>query len=421
MKEDILEQNISVQEVVCPDCNGTHLIKRGIRNGSQRFKCSECNRWFFVPLDELVEGSLAMKNDIEIINENVRLAKQKQRFQDSNRIERKSFREFARVDNALIEYSKNIIDLLEGLHLEKFTKKHKIGKRSGVGVLHITDAHFNELVDLPENSYDFNVASKRLKKFVDESKKYFNTHKIDKVLVAMTGDLLNSDRRLDELLNQSTNRAKASLLASFLLEQVLIDLNRDYDVSVACVSGNESRIKEDWDYSEVLVSDNYDFSIFNILRIMFRKADGINFVIGDPGELLIDVNEQKWVLIHGNSLSKNTEKEVQGIFGKYAAQGILLDFVIFGHLHHFEGGDFFARGASIVGSNAYSNKGLNLASRASQNIYIVFNKKDRHIINIDLQDVSGVTGYDIKEQLVSYNTKSASKVSKPRTIFKVVI
>ena len=51
--------------------------------------------------------------DKDIIEYNIRLAKQKQKFQDLNRIERKSFREDSRQENALVEYNTEIIKLLK--------------------------------------------------------------------------------------------------------------------------------------------------------------------------------------------------------------------------------------------------------------------------------------------------------------------
>ena len=53
------------------------------------------------------------KADMELIEENVRLAKQKQKAQDKNRIETKSFREYARIENALEEYTKALVTQLK--------------------------------------------------------------------------------------------------------------------------------------------------------------------------------------------------------------------------------------------------------------------------------------------------------------------
>ena len=75
---------------------------------------------------------------------------------------------------------------------------------------------------------------------------YFKSRSITNVLLVQSGDLLNSDRRLDELLSMATNRAKATFLAVAIVQQVILDLNEHFNVSVASVTGNESRVKDNW-------------------------------------------------------------------------------------------------------------------------------------------------------------------------------
>ena len=88
--------------------------------------------------------------DLELLRENVRYRKEKQKAQDVTRIERKGFREHARIENAVEEYSKELKKLFEKNRLHKLTKSHKISKRA-VGVIQFSDVHFNELVELQNN------------------------------------------------------------------------------------------------------------------------------------------------------------------------------------------------------------------------------------------------------------------------------
>ena len=145
---------------VCPQCRSPKSKKFGYtETGVQRFKCSDCDKYY--------NENTSLEVDEELILDNTRLAKQKQKLQDVNRIERKSFREHARLENALEEYGKALSDLAE-LHAAKLTKinlpeiKNKNTDR--IGVIHITDWHANELIELPHNRYDFTVLSKRAQK-----------------------------------------------------------------------------------------------------------------------------------------------------------------------------------------------------------------------------------------------------------------
>lgn len=365
--------------------------------------------------------------DIEIITENVKLAKQRQKFMDSNRIERRSFRDFARIDNALEEYSKELAKILDKYDLSQYTTVHQenksTNKRKAVGIVHLTDLHANELVDLNINKYDFKIASRRCRKFINKAKEYFTNFDINNVLFAMTGDLTNSDIRLDQLLNEATNRSKATFLTVQIIQQMLIDLNQNYNVSVACVSGNEPRVKPNIAYSDISITDNYDFMVNSVLKYVFRKSEGISFIDNESyAEQVVNIGGQHILLMHGEQIkSSNVEHAIQQIRGKYSARGVIIDFIIYGHLHSCRVGNSYARGGSVVGSNAYSESELQLASRASQNIHIIYSKNERDSIVIDLQDTDDVVGYSIEEELEAYNAKSLEKTRKKKTILEIVI
>ena len=396
----------------CQNCRSTRLSKNGFgHNDTQHHVCKDCG-WTGVVLSV----------DEELVIENVKLAKQKQKFADTNRIERKSFREHARLENALAEYSEEILKLLKRYKFSSVVPKHTSSKVDSAGIFHIADLHLNELVDLPFNKYNFEIASKRLQMNVDIAKKMFNAWGIKKVLVAMTGDLLNSDRRLDELLNQATNRSQASFLAVDLLKSVLLDLSQDFTLSVASVSGNESRMKDEPGWSKILLTDNYDFTIFNFLNMLLLDTP-IVFYQGDPAEQVVRIAGKNILLIHGEqrTLLSNVERGVIQLCGKHASKGETIDFVIFGHLHYARIGDHFARSSSMVGANAYSDIGLQLVSKASQNIHIITEAGQLHSMKIDLQNADAYPGYKFSKVLEAYNPKSASKVQHRRTIMEIVI
>jgi len=354
--------------------------------------------------------------DKDIVEYNIRLAKQKQKFQDLNRIERKSFREGTRQENALAEYNTEIIKLLKRESLKTKLSKKKHNTEAAI-VVQIADTHFNELVELESNKYDFDIASKRLQKYAYKVKEYVKFHKANKVLIAITGDLINSDRRLDELMAASTNRAMATFLGVHLLKHFILDINEIAEVQVCCVTGNESRVNQELGWVNLVSSDNYDFTIFEMLRLLLPD---INFLRGDALELVVEINGKNMLVIHGHQLGKMDSNQVGKVISKYSARGVIIDFIICGHLHETMIRDNIARSASLVGSNAYSENALNLSGTAAQNIYC-FTDDGRHDIRIDLQETNGWDGYDIKEELFAYNAKSAQKTHKKETIFKIII
>ena len=353
--------------------------------------------------------------DKEIIQHNILLQKRSQKQADLNRIKNKAFREHSRLENALVEYNKSLIDLLKAESLKTTIKQHTSKGKQAI-IVQIADTHFNELVDLKNNKYDFEVASKRLQKFAHHIKEYAKFYNVSEIFVAITGDLLNSDRRLDEKLAMSTNRAKATFLGVHLLKHFILDLNSVANISVGCVSGNESRAYE-LGWVDLVCSDNYDFTIFEILRMLLPD---INFITSGGLELVVEVNGHNCLLIHGHQLKNMQSDKIAKVMSKYARNGIILDFMMCGHLHETKITDLFARSSSLVGANAYSENALLLSSRAAQNIYIM-KDKERHDIRIDLQHTKGFNGYPINKELSSYNAKSLDKSLKKQTVFKIVI
>ena len=353
--------------------------------------------------------------DKDIIEYNVRLSKKQQKYQDLNRIKNKAFREHSRIENALVVYNDELIKLLKSEGLKTPIKHHKVINKQAM-IVQIADTHFNELVDLKNNKYDFEIASKRLQKFAHYIKEYTKFYNVKEIFIAITGDLINSDRRLDEKLSMSTNRAKATFLGVHLLKYFILDLNTVANISVGCVSGNESRAYE-MGWIDMVATDNYDFTIFEMLRLILPK---IKFVTSGSLELVIEVNNHIILLLHGHQLGNMKSDKIAKVMSKYARGGVILDFIICGHLHSTEITDNFARSSSLVGANAYSENSLLVSSRAAQNIYIM-KDKERHDIRIDLQNTKGFNGYPINKELSSYNAKSLDKTLKKQTIFKIVI
>jgi predicted phosphodiesterase len=365
---------------------------------------------------------LSETKDKEIISANVRFKGETQKLKDVSRVKDKVFREHIRIENAILVANEEIKRILGKYNLSKITRVHDVKGQNAVAIVHLSDLHLNELVYIDGNTFDFDVASRKLKQFATRCKSYLLPLKIKNILIANTGDILNSDRRLDEYLSQASNRMNATMLAVYLLEQFIVDLNQEFNVKIAQVVGNESRAKDEPGYNEVVASDNYDYMIFNILRHSLRSAKGIHFILGNPQELVISVAGQNVLMLHGQQLRANIESSIQQIRGKYAENGKVIDFIIFGDIHSTRIGDTYARSSSLVGGNAYSFSGLQLASRSAQNIYILYGNGNRDCIKVDLQNIDEKTvGYKIIDELKAYNAKSAGKLHPNATIVEIVI
>ena len=376
-------------------------------------------------LNDRINRKLA---DTEIVATNVRLKKQKQKLQDTNRIERKSFREQARYENAIEEYAKALLE--ENREYGKFLKTLNISRlrptkqKRGVGIIQLTDLHANELINLPHNKFDFEVLSKRMKLYAYKCVKRILSDNVEKVALIITGDLLNSDRRLDEMLNQATNRSKASLLMQHLLIQFILEIRNETGLAITIVSvlGNESRVGKELPFSNEGLSDNYDFNIVGSVKqqLEFARISGINFGSIDKVEQVVNIDGKNWLVAH--DLSKYTDKQEksQQTIGRYSLQGTKIDFMLGGHIHATRVMGNSARSSSMTGSNSYNEVALNLAGKAQHNYYLAQDGRIETTV-FDLQDVSKIEGYNIVKELEAYNVKSVDKLYVGQTVFKVVI
>ena len=361
------------------------------------------------------------ESDRELLQFNVRLAKNRQALLDANRLERKAFREHARIENAAAAYARELAALLDE---RGFTQDLLLSEAPSGGeavlIVQLSDLHFNERVELPSNRYDFTVAAARLAKLAGRIKQLGRCYGAGKVVIACLGDFLNSDRRLDELLSNVTNRSKATLLAVDILRAFLLDLRSEFELEIYGITGNESRVTGELGWSDELATDSYDLMIYSILKRGFAEVDGIAFCGFQANELLFEVMDRTFLCLHGHQVGANVQKSVQEISGKYATRGITVDYTLFGHQHATAIGDYHARNASLVGSNAYSEAGLNFCGKAAQNVHIVTaNAIDG--MKVDLQDTTGIEPYPFCSDWEAYCPKSEAKLHSGAVVYQVIV
>lgn len=351
-------------------------------------------------------------NEAELL---VKSEASRQGLRDTSNVLRKVNRETFRVWNVLEGMYSEYKDLLTKIDLTSFKiQPHKPITGNKCGILHLSDLHLNEEISPREsfgNTFNFTVASKRLKKYVTESLELFRFYKISTVTILLSGDIINSNRRLTEKFAAITSQSRASLLATYLLQQVILEVAQEFSVTIEYVIGNESRIGDvDWASDTIMASENWDHLIVENLRLIFKGTD-VKF--NKPDSLIETVftlpNGFKGLLFHGNTLkgSGSTDKSASQILMKYIMQGTKINGGFSGHIHSAMVSDVFSRSSSLCGANAYSSQDLHFVSRASQNCYIA--DKDHYTgIKIDVQNVNEYPGYEIIEELEYYDIHGRS-------------
>jgi len=350
--------------------------------------------------------------------------KQEQKRRDIANTCRRHTRSQNRADNLVEALESELVTLLKENKVQPLPAVHVPRDGNGLGIVHLSDLHFGEIIDQNDNQFNLETASRAIHKHVRLCLRQFKAWDVSKVLFALTGDLVNSDRRMDEALTNADNRSKTALTAAQVISSAIADVSQYYPCIVASVVGNESRVNKDLGTVDKVASDSYDLMVHNIMELWLEDVDNVEFVpMTDSLECVLHLAGRTVLLHHGHlGGGKDLEKYVTGVISRYAAQGVNLDFALSGHIHNCNISDFYARSSGLPGANSYSSKGLNLRSRRSQNCYILpEDDTGFHGIKHDLQNVDGFEPYPYNTELEAYHSLY-SKVNKGGVeIFKVVI
>lgn len=342
---------------------------------------------------------------------------EEQEQRDVARINRAEVRREHRAETALKLLNEEVLESLKVLGKKAPKGKRrggKLNKKAPVAVVHLSDNHLNELISTPSNSFDFEVAAKRLQKLAMRVKAYAKPMGVQRIVVAYGGDILNSDRRLDEITNMATNRSRAMVLAVHLYRQFISDLREDFFIDVFGITGNEGRAKQELSWSDPGVTDSYDASIYWMLQTVMSEAGdkGLRFHALQGNEVVFSIHQETFLLLHGHQVNMADQRKVQSLIGKHSAlNDTRITHVLAGHIHSAMVSDFASRNSSLSGGNAYSEEALGFCSKASQNLHIVW-EDSLDGLKVDLQDVSGVEGYSIVKELAEHDARGSKKAAE---------
>jgi len=356
-----------------------HLKKKGIDTDTSVYS------------DDPVEADL---------NYTAKIGASRQRQMDENRELRKLAREDNRLFNALSTVYEQVAQGLKEFNMGKTSTHHKHTQSNYVPVIHISDLHFGEVIDLPNNKYNYDIASRRLKLFAEHTKKICKAYNCSDAIIAMTGDSVNASHVLSKIVLNADSQARIVTQATFILKEFILDLNQDLNIGITAVVGNESRVimknfDNFQDSDENLATNSFDYILFNMLKLSLEGSPGISFMGGNFLEKVIKVNGQNVLLTHGTNIgAANPSLMVNRIVAAYAKKGIILDHCLFGHIHSPQLTDSYSRSGGLPGSNGYSES-KSLIGKASQNLLLFGDHGDIQSIAIDLQNVELVEGYEI--------------------------
>lgn len=320
-----------------------------------------------------------LTEDKEVLNAQVQLERKNQRLQDTNRIERKVFRESAREFNASEDLFKAVLEKIGEVEDKDPTTIPIATTPERVGVIQLSDLHFGEVIDLPKNKFNLEIAKNRVMRHFWLSKELFNSLNIKNVKVLLTGDILNSDRRIDERLTNAASRAESLIHAFNSIKSCLVDLSNEFNIlEVVSVIGNESRIDFDLSSIDKTAVNNFDYILHEMLRASLPNVLFSEFTTNNTLERVVDIGEVKVLASHGVYNAKKPEDAVIR-----AKLDFDCDYFLCGHVHSCLITSKFRRSGGLPASNSYSYHQLGILEHiSSQNVHWAENGKLRTLENV---------------------------------------
>lgn len=244
----------------------------------------------------------------------------------------------------------------------------------------ISDWHIGYLIDdCNGNSYNWEIANKRVDKYIKECKKYIDLYDIKTIYVINTGDVIENTymRRTQE---QSCEFLQSMQItkATEIIYRLLVSLAEKSKVYYSSISGNHDRMSGD--KKKNYEGDNANVIITEFLKhfIKISKSNKISIIPNDynSSEVKLKINGLKCKFIHGD---KNPKVDKTTLSKVISSDNEFYDLLFSGHHHNFSilsenHGRYIVNTGCLSGYNDYS-KSFYCSTQASQTMCILTDKK----------------------------------------------
>lgn len=261
-------------------------------------------------------------------------------------------------------------------------------------ILNISDLHMGERIDLKQmggmNSFDEKIARARLARLFQATVRllsaYWSGRPPSIIYAMLMGDLVSGEiheelAKTNDLLSIPAVRAVSECLIAGL--ELLLREFPQLIIEVVSVAGNHGR-KTKKPEAKGFSIDSYDTLVAWVIESWFsaKKETRIRFSAPSSGDALINIFGWNFLVTHGDRIGSRggsgfvgpaatISRGFQRVVMEYAAQGVVIDFIMIGHFHtSMELPQGFANG-SLPGPSEYSRSGRMRPEPASQWLFTV--------------------------------------------------
>ncbi|MER9768850.1 metallophosphoesterase [Mesorhizobium sp. M0189] len=286
-----------------------------------------------------------------------------------------------------------IMNLAEALEAPAIIRpvpgSRKGGKR--IAILHISDVHCGESVDLYEmdglNSYSGEICKARMNRLFQKTASLLTEHwsgdPVEEIVVCLGGDMIDGNLREESRRGGAMPVVESAKLISELTAGGIKFLHEQVGVPIRVYTspGNHGRLSLKPHVNEGAI-DNWDIMISWSIEKILGNQDWVKFYYTGSGEALFNVYGWWFLLQHGHEgvggtggLYGPVYKQVRGMYRthqSYGRRGRGFHYVLEGHNHTSVKIPFGFANGSVVGYSPYSARALKAdPSPASQNLLTV--------------------------------------------------
>lgn len=251
----------------------------------------------------------------------------------------------------------------------------------------LSDLHIGATFESLWGEYNTSIAKERLDKYLNEILKIQKTHKSEKCVISLQGDIISGNIHRTIQISNKENVIEQIKIAIELITSFCYELTKHFSqVYFYNVSGNHSRIIESKDEAvhrerlDDLIGWDVGRSLSHIKNFHAMSHRHLDIGIAD-----LTVRNKTYVAIHGD----NDQFNKQGVLGLCSMLGFFPEAVLYGHLHTPSydevNGIKMVRSGSLCGSGDDYTISKRLTGDPSQTVLVCDDNGIRCIYNVNLK------------------------------------
>lgn len=283
-------------------------------------------------IDAIEEDKKNNIEDKEMLSEleqkEIDLKKERIRLTDVRTKLNRTIRANARRESNL-ENLKESIDRLN--EIKPLVVKEKYLKNGNVAILNFSDFHLGINVDNYFNTYNQDIAIKRVEELISKTVLYCKTNNVTKLHLVVNGDIINGFKHLSLIVNADLSVAESITKASEIVSNMIFELCKEIDsVDIHFATGNHAMMNSN---KECLERDNFEYLVFDFIKLRTKECKNLTICENKYSDDISDIKIGNKLIIatHGNKDNPRTCAEKLLTFLDERPACILL-----GHYHHYE-------------------------------------------------------------------------------------